>query len=345
MAQLNSNDSQNPREVCPVCLDVERVRIRDAYDDRYGNPGLFSLWRCASCGHWMTAPRLREDQLGDLYSNYYPRKHVDVPSLRLEAAKVLEPHARLKRWWSGTDNQGQYTVRPGEKILDVGSGSGLSLLEATALGARAFGVEADPNTRRIADELGLNVHIGSLHDNPFPDQNFDLIVLNQVIEHIPDPGAALERIRGRLAPGGRVVMVLPNRNSFWCRLSGERWINWHIPYHLHHFSAMGFRAFSRRHGFEVSRSRTITPNVWTILQLRVMREVPQRGVPSSVWAVKPAEPAPASTSQIAPVAKSRPWRRFARLAVFSASAAFNRLIDALGFGDSLIVELRVGDRT
>jgi SAM-dependent methyltransferase len=296
----------------------------------------------------MTTPRLREDQLGDLYSNYYPRKHVDVAALRLEAEKVLHPQARLKRWWNGTDNQGQYSVRPGEKILDVGSGSGLSLMEATALGGQAFGVEADPNVRRIAEELGMSVHIGSLHDNPFPGQSFDLIVLNQVIEHIPDPGAALERIRSRLAPGGRVMMVLPNRNSLWCRISGERWINWHIPYHLHHFTAKGFRLFAVRHGFRVVRSRTITPNIWTVLQLRAMREVPKRGTPSQIWAVKPAEvPAvqpQATPAEISPAVRKRPLRRMARIAVLSASAVFNRFVDMAGMGDSLLVELRIGNR-
>lgn len=339
-------DRQERGEACPVCGNLAKANIREAFDDRYGQPELFHLAACRSCDHWMTVPRLREGDLAGLYSSYYPRKLVNVADLRREAARVALPRAGLKRWWAGTDNQGQYTVRPNEHILDIGSGSGLSLLEAAALGAKPYGVEADPNVQRIADELGLRIHIGSIHDAPFAGQQFDLIVLNQVIEHIPEPGDALDRIRTRLAPGGRVVMVLPNRHSLWCRLSGAKWINWHVPYHLHHFTAAGFRQFASRHGFRVARQRTITPNIWTVLQLRVMRETQKRGVPSAVWTVKPSEAAvPPSTPGAPAVRNARPWpvrvlRRFARAAALSASAAFNRLVDAVGLGDSLLVELR-----
>lgn len=339
-------DRKEQGDACPVCGNFAKTSIREAFDDRYGQPTLFHLAACTTCDHWMTVPRLREDELAGLYSNYYPRKLVDLTDLKREAAKVALPRAGLKRWWAGTDNQGQYSVRPNESILDIGSGSGLSLLEASALGAQPYGVETDPNVQRIADGLGLRIHIGSIHDEPFAGQLFDLVVLNQVIEHIPEPGAALERIRTRLAPGGRVVMVLPNRHSLWCRLSGTKWINWHVPYHLHHFTADGFRRFATRHGFHVARQRTITPNIWTILQLRVMRETHKRGEPSAVWAVKPSGENLSPSAQEVTARSNRPWpvrilRRFARSAALSASAAFNRVIDALGLGDSLLVELRV----
>ena len=63
-------------------------------------------------------------------------------------------------------------VRPGEVMLDVGCGSGVSLLEAKALGATAFGVEADPNVKPIAEVLGLSIHFGNLQDIPFPEKEY-----------------------------------------------------------------------------------------------------------------------------------------------------------------------------
>ena len=132
----------------------------------------------------------------------------------------------------GGDNQGQLDVKSGEKMLDIGCGSGLSLLIARSKGAEVYGVEADPNVQPLAKELGLSIHQGSIHDHPFPGMSFDLVVLNQVIEHIPEPGLALQVIAGRLAPGGRIILVFPNRCSFYRKIFGPRWINWHIPYHL-----------------------------------------------------------------------------------------------------------------
>lgn len=330
---------------CPVCTKSDAVSLRRAYDDRYGQPSLFTLIRCRNCQHVMTSPRLLESELSALYSTYYPRKHVDVNALKRNALQSVMPLARLKRWWAGTDNQGQYAVRPGELMLDIGCGSGLSLLEAKALGAEVRGIEADPNVRRIADELDLNIHIGSLLDNPFPEEMFDLVVLNQVIEHVPDPSVMLSCLRGRLKKGGRIVLVFPNINSLWCRLSGDRWINWHVPYHLHHFSRGGFERLIERMGYRVHSVRTVTPNLWTVLQVRANRIQVELGTPSSLWSV--SSPTTKEDSGGRPITLRRPiiqWlRSFARRVVLVGLmipiALINRLVDAIGMGDSVMVEI------
>ena len=327
---------------CPVCACAHTSPIRAAFDDRYGCPDIFSLVRCNACGHVMTSPALQEDELGRLYSTYYPRKHVVTADLVAVAKKAAEPWAWLYRWWGGTNNQGQYMVSCGQVMLDVGCGSGLSLLEANRLGAEAYGIEADPNIRRIADELGLRVHIGSLHDQPFPGVSFDLIVLNQVIEHIPDPGNALAALKERLKPTGRLVLVFPNRRSFWQRLSGAKWINWHIPYHLNHFDANGFTVFAKRHGFRVIRQKTITPNIWSILQLRAMSQLPKPGVPSAMWETKPAasafsgDPGKPLTSSARGIV-----RKLLKQVAFVSLALLNRVLDMTGQGDSILVELQI----
>lgn len=330
---------------CPVCTKSDATSFRRAYDDRYGQPSLFTLIRCRHCQHVMTSPRLQESELGALYSTYYPRKHVDVGELKNNALRSVMSLARLKRWWAGTDNQGQYAVRPGELMLDVGCGSGLSLLEAKALGADVRGIEADPNVRRIADELGLIIHIGSLLDDPFSEEKFDLVVLNQVIEHVPDPSLMLSCLRGRLKKGGRIVLVFPNINSLWCRLSGDRWINWHVPYHLHHFSRNGFERLTERMGYRVRSVRTVTPNLWTVLQVRANRIRVELGKPSSLWSV--SAPTTKENSGARQITLRRPmvqWmrsfvRRVILIGMMIPIALVNRLVDAMGLGDSVMIEI------
>lgn len=340
---MNSVENIRPDFIapCPVCGGRKASPLRTAFDDRYGQPDLFTLVRCDQCGHCMTSPRLGESDLGTLYGTYYPRKHVNVEDLRREARRAVTRLAPLRRWWMGTDNQGQYSVRPGELMLDIGCGSGLSLLEAQAMGAQVRGVEADPNVRRIADELGLQVHIGSLLDEPFASERFDLVVLNQVIEHVPDPDQTLERLRTRLRPGGRVVLVFPNVSSFWCRLSGARWINWHVPYHLHHFSRSDFTQMAVRCGYRIKAVRTITPNLWTVLQFRANRLDVPRGSPSPMWAVSTPPGDRAGVQAPAPARRSvrRILRRVVLAGLMLPLAVINRSIDTLGWGDSLMVEI------
>lgn len=326
---------------CSICNERNSTVIREAYDDRYGQPDIFQLVRCDQCGHEMTFPRITESELGELYSTYYPRKYVNLTELQQEAILVAKPFARLKRWWNGTDNQGHYRVSRGQIMLDVGCGNGLSLLEAKHLGAKTYGIEADPNVFRIANELGLNIHIGSLHDNPFPDISFDLIVLNQVIEHIPEPGEALEVLKQRLKPSGRLVLAFPNRCSFWQKLFGPKWINWHIPYHLHHFNKKGFRALAQRHGYRLIRQKTITPNIWTVLQLQALQLSPVAGVPSNMWPSGEdvdIYPAGATRQNSSPI-----FRKLLKQIVLFNFGLFNRIIDLVGQGDSILVELGIED--
>lgn len=329
------------QEKCIVCgSDMENF-IDKIWDDRYGCPGVFSIQRCPTCTQMITAPRLQEADLPHLYSTYYPRRSVDVDALASEAARVCEPPARFKRWLAGTDNQGHYLARPGQKLLDIGSGSCLSLLEQRHLGVEGYGVEADPNVRRIADHFGLQVHVGSIHDNPYPGVEFDMIVLNQVIEHVPDPEALMKNIRTRLTANGRVVMSFPNADSLQRKLSGKKWINWHVPYHQHHFNRRSFRRLALNAGYEVVKVRTITPNLWTTLQLRAMAESTNEGQASQNWGGGTEAQKKIS---FATRLKNAVLRRSARL--FTACiVVINRIVDAAGQGDSLLVELRAQSRS
>lgn len=320
---------------CPVCQGNSFLAGVEMFDDRYGEPNRYRLTSCATCGHLATAPRLSESDLPNLYGTYYPRKSIGASDVAQEALKASSAFAGLVRWWNGTGNQGQYCVRAGETLLDVGCGSGTSLLEAKALGAKAFGIEADPNVKPIAGALGLDIHFGSLEDRPFSGQSFDLVVMNQVIEHLPDPDQALRMLSERMKPNGRMVLVFPNVGSLWRRMAGNRWINWHIPYHLHHFERQSFERMVRQCGLEIVRYRTITPNVWTLLQLRASYYQSMLGKPSAIWAV-----ADRSGSESVNSRKVNPLRILLRAGVLSIFAMVNRLVDALGLGDSLMVELR-----
>lgn len=323
---------------CIVCGTALQAWIAEISDDRYGCPGVYSIGRCPSCGQMATLPALSEKDLPGLYSRYYPRSEVDFDALQREASLVTLKAAALRRWVAGTDNQGHYRALPGQRVLDIGCGSCLSLLELRAMGVDAWGVEADPNVRVIAEHCGLRVHIGSIHDNPFPDQSFDLIVLNQVIEHVPDPLALLKVVQSRLASGGRAILSFPNFASFQARRSGTRWINWHVPYHQHHFNRTSFARLAARAGYEVVSIRSITPNLWTQLQLRANREVPVEGQPSGTWssAAVHQDDRPKFSARL-----KRALRARAARAITLAMGPINRILDMAGRGDSLLVELRV----
>ncbi len=322
---------------CIVCGSPSDVFIDRIWDDRYGCPGIFSIYKCRSCGQMITSPSFNESDLPALYSTYYPRRNVDYDALERESALVSKKHAHFRRWLAGTDNQGHYLAKPGQRVLDIGSGSCLSLLELRRIGVEPYGVEADPNVAAIATRYKLNVHIGSIHDDPFPSVEFDLITLNQVIEHVPDPAALLRKVRERLSPSGQIVLSFPNVSSLPRRLSGSRWINWHVPYHQHHFNRRSFELLAKSLGYEVVSARSITPNLWSILQLSAMRRATNEGVASESWG---------NGDQMTSVRLSNMRRvrnvitRNLRFGVSASLVLLNRIVDLFGAGDSLLIVLR-----
>jgi SAM-dependent methyltransferase len=98
------------------------------------------------------------------------------------------------------------------RVLDCGCGAGEYVRALLARGADAWGVEFDPNKLARANaETAARLSAGDLESLAFPDASFDVALLNEVLEHVPDDGAALAEVRRVLRPGGRLILLSPTR--------------------------------------------------------------------------------------------------------------------------------------
>lgn len=101
----------------------------------------------------------------------------------------------------------------GARILDVGSGSGEWLAVLQKAGHQVSGVEPDPCYGEFArQQYGVAVETTGILDLVRPAHSLDVITLFHVLEHLPDPLAALEKFRGWLGPGGLLIIEVPNTN-------------------------------------------------------------------------------------------------------------------------------------
>jgi SAM-dependent methyltransferase len=97
---------------------------------------------------------------------------------------------------------------PGAKLLDVGSGPGFLLAQARARGFEVLGVEPDANT------------VGEARHGYFPDvlrprEKYDVIVFNDVLEHIPDLVATLQAASRHLRADGILCLNCPDQHGFF----------------------------------------------------------------------------------------------------------------------------------
>jgi len=102
----------------------------------------------------------------------------------------------------------------GTRILDCGCGAGEYVVALRRVGSEAYGVEYQAEKVAEAYRCGISpswVRQGNLEQLEFPDDSFDLALLNEVLEHVPDETQALTEIRRILRPGGVVLILSPNR--------------------------------------------------------------------------------------------------------------------------------------
>ncbi len=168
------------------------------------------------------------------------------PGIRGTATRVaLHPFAAHFRGLPSRHRRG--------RMIDVGSGMGLTLDILQQIGWEVSGIELDPHAAAARPELP--VFVGDLSTIKIPEGSVDVVRAWHVVEHLRDPLEALQRMRGWLAPGGELILGVPNIDSamrWWFR---ERWGGWRYPYHLYHFTPETIRALVMRAGFSEVRVR------------------------------------------------------------------------------------------
>lgn len=141
----------------------------------------------------------------------------------------------------------------GNDVLEVGAGTG-TFTQRFAEGRRITALEpfvtaADQLSERTVDDPRVTVVAAGI-DEFASDEVFDSAVLVNVLEHLPDDVAALQRIRTLIAPEGRVVLFIPAHQ--WLMSDFDRAIG-----HYRRYSRRALRRAAADAGFEVSALRAV----------------------------------------------------------------------------------------
>jgi SAM-dependent methyltransferase len=220
----------------------------------------YDVIACATCGFRHVVPlpdacelerAYREKYYGEEKPNFLSHAGEDQEWAELAQRDRLECFERLL---------------PPERrrLLDVGSGPGYFLKTAKERGWRALGIEPSRQAAAHASDLGLEVVEGVF--NPETARllgRFDVVHLNNVLEHVSDPALKLTLARDILAPGGLLCLNVPNdftalQASARASLSLCEW--WVAPpHHLNYFDFESLSHLVTKLGFKVREKSTSFP--------------------------------------------------------------------------------------
>lgn len=194
---------------------------------------------CRHCGLVYANPRWSADDVMDAYSAVQDETYVEE---RLGRELTFRRHLRDMERVTGPAE--------GRALLDVGAYIGVFVEMAADAGWQAQGIEPSEWAAAEAQRRGLDVRVGTLDTVTLSEGSFDVITMWDVIEHLADPAAEIEKVRKLLRPGGWLVVHTMDIDAPLSRIAGRRW-PWLMDMHLYYFSKGTLRRMLSEQGYNV----------------------------------------------------------------------------------------------
>ena len=219
----------------------------------YRLAGDFILVECKNCSLRFLNPQPDKELAAHYPSEYYSVAH------KIQRSKLSE--FVYKTYFSDSGSKAlcvlffpfypilrSAKIIPGKTVLDIGCGAGVFLSRMKHLGMIPSGV--DPYI--FNDIPGLGIKKGTLEQ---VNGTFDVITMNNVLEHVPDPDATFEHIARLLNRDGEAIIGVPNGNSLLFKLFKRNWAELDLPRHLFLFTEKNLREYAKKHSLEVRKVR------------------------------------------------------------------------------------------
>ena len=223
---------------CPLCGSAEHTPQVAVHGYR--------MVACADCGLWYLNPMPSAAALARLYDESYFASdaaqrtgYADYAGMADDARDTFRRRLALVEPHVGSG-----------RLLDVGGGFGyLAEVAAPRFPERWIVERSASAAARVAS--GTRVVVGTWEQAAVPEHYFDVVSMQDCLEHFPDPLVALAKTRTALRPGGALLAVTPDVGSWLARVQGRRWVSLKFPEHVVLFSEATLRRTLETAGFRV----------------------------------------------------------------------------------------------
>src|SRR4051812_46976679 len=221
--------------------------------------------RCSHCGIVRQRLQMTETELSEWY--------------RTEYFKGCYQHSPEHDYAVANERLDAYRLTPGIKLLDVGAGNGAFVLAARDRSIEAWGQDLAPPPPAVEEW----VYNGALADVAFPTDDFDVVVMHDVLEHFVRPLEALQEIKRVLKRPGKLIVDFPR----FFHESGVH--HWKWPEHLWMFTEEQLCSLIAEAGFRITNTYCPIPSKFVVEAEKLPENRPQiltpPGIGDSWWSI------------------------------------------------------------
>ena len=246
--------------ICPICESSYSEMFKWINCESFDDSNLYKdihIEKCNNCGHVFNI--LTNNELRNL-TKYYEDEYA-LSNLSLNDSYGDRPGSDNLPSLERYEHVFDFIVdrlKENARILDVGCALGGFLRYCETKGYfNSFGIE--PIEEYVKASRKKRVRHGNVYDIPFPDNSFDLVVLDQVLEHLVDPRLAMKEINRVLDKSGLVYIGVPDvdrYDDYYFYISRE---------HIQHFNLITLKILAEKNGFELlDYIKTSIPMIGTL---------------------------------------------------------------------------------
>jgi len=187
-----------PLSDCPLCGSANIKKYLTDYK-------CVVIFKCRSCSLQFMNPQYSDAYLKEFYSKYqngdfshHEYKDNKLPRKTLHKLNLEE----IEKY-----------VQPG-RFLSIGSGNAYDVMEASKRGWDAEGLDLDAHfVEQLSKNFDVKMNAGDFLEHIYPENSFNCIYMNQVLEHSKQPGRYIKKINKLLVKGGILYLACPNISS------------------------------------------------------------------------------------------------------------------------------------
>lgn len=231
---------------CPVCSKSSFSNYLNVEDYTVSHKE-FTIQQCNSCYFLLTNPRPSEEDIGQYYqSNDYISHHDDGKNVMDKVYTSVRNHTIKEK----VKLINELSVSKGA-LLDIGCGTGAFVQAVKTDGWNVAGTEPDQGARTIANEKAAGRIYSDIYNPSFDSQQFDIITLWHVLEHVHKLNETISWLSLHLKENGKIIIAVPNPQSYDALKYGRFWAAYDVPRHLYHFTKASMQKLLQKHNLNV----------------------------------------------------------------------------------------------